>query len=155
MRKYAQAILNNGKRAGGLRLGKQWHHNFIDRHQRVLSTHWSSPLDSKRTSSLTAQAVEGHFKCVWETQEKYSIAAELDYGMDESPIILGFSTKKRVIGRAGAKQQHSRRDGNRESLTIVETICADGTTLTPTIIFKGKTFGKDWGGKGNNPIGAQ
>lgn len=157
IRQYATYMINGGKRRGALKvvLGKNWVPNFLDRHHTVLSTHWSSPLDNKRTSSLTPQVVEGHFRCVKDSTEKYEIIPENDYGMDESPIMLGFSGTRRVVGRTGAKRQHSRRDGSRESLTVVETICADGTVLKPTVIFQGKTFAKDWGGRENNPIDAQ
>ncbi|KIO17048.1 hypothetical protein M407DRAFT_33305 [Tulasnella calospora MUT 4182] len=48
--------------------------------------------------------------------EQYEINPEKDYGMDESPMILGFAGKQRVLLRP----------------------CADGTVLQPTIIFKAK-----------------
>lgn len=155
IRKYATCLLNSGKRGPPSTLGKNWTGNFLDRHHDVLATHWSSPLDSKRTRALTPEVVRKHFECVRETAEKYGIVPENDYGMDESPMILGFSGKRRVIGRTGAKQQHSRRDGTRDSVTIVETICADGSVLRPTIIFKARAFQKSWGGAEVNPIGAQ
>lgn len=154
---YGTYMANSGKqgRSAKVTLGQNWVGNFLDRHHEILSTHWSSPLDSKRTSALTPQAVECHFLCVKETQEKYGIIPENDYGMDESNIMVGFSGKQQVVGRAGAKQQHSRRDGSRESYTVVETICADGTVLKPSIIYKAKQFAKEWGLPENNPIKAQ
>ena len=38
-----------------------------------------------------------------------------------------------------------RHNTNRENVTAIVTICADGTTLQPTIVFKGKNFMKKWG----------
>ena len=64
------------------------------------------------------------------------------YNMDEKGFSLGTMTKqhrvftkeavrkKRVIGYA--------QDGNREWITILATICADGTTCPPAVIFASK-----------------
>ncbi|KAG9041977.1 hypothetical protein FS837_011507 [Tulasnella sp. UAMH 9824] len=154
---YALYMANSRKQGWSrkITLGQNRVGNFIDRHHHTLSTHWSSPLDSKRTSALTPQAVECHFLCIKETQEMYGIIPENDYGMDESNIMVGFSRKQRVVRWRGAKQQHSRRDGSRESYTVVKTICADGTVLKPSIIYKAKQFVKEWGLPENNLIQAQ
>ncbi|KAH8794362.1 hypothetical protein DL96DRAFT_1450733, partial [Flagelloscypha sp. PMI_526] len=63
---------------------------------------------------------------------------ELIFGMDESgcpPVSVG---PTRVLGRKGTKRQHRIGSNCRENVTVIVTICADGTTLVPTIIFKGQ-----------------
>ncbi|EIM86965.1 CENP-B protein, partial [Stereum hirsutum FP-91666 SS1] len=65
---------------------------------------------------------------------------ELIYGMDESGFPLGDFGKKKVVGRRGAKRQHKQGSGDKENVTVLVTICADGTHLRPTIIYKGKNF---------------
>lgn len=35
-------------------------------------------------------------------------------------------------------------DGNRENVTIIECICADGTSILPLYIFKGKCLQQSW-----------
>ncbi|KIK01980.1 hypothetical protein K443DRAFT_39572, partial [Laccaria amethystina LaAM-08-1] len=45
----------------------------------------------------------------------------------------------------GTKVQHKAGSANRENITVLVTICADGTALQPTIIFKGKRLLKKWG----------
>jgi DMSO/TMAO reductase YedYZ molybdopterin-dependent catalytic subunit len=37
-----------------------------------------------------------------------------------------------------------RRDGNRENITVVVTMCADGEEIPPTIIYKGQSFTTNW-----------
>ncbi|KZV61049.1 hypothetical protein PENSPDRAFT_553930, partial [Peniophora sp. CONT] len=50
-----------------------------------------------------------------------------------------------VIGPVGLKTQHRLRDGSRESLTFMPTICANGTvSLRPTLIFRGSRFQHKW-----------
>ncbi|KIJ35718.1 hypothetical protein M422DRAFT_124972, partial [Sphaerobolus stellatus SS14] len=52
----------------------------------------------------------------------------------------------------GTKTQHLQGNANRENVTALVTICADGTVLKPTIIFKGKRMQAGW--RANNEIGA-
>lgn len=159
--RYAETMLNRGKRGGKITLGLRWPDGFMVRHRDRLGTRWTSPLDRARTNGLTPITKDQHFRCIEGTQKEYDIPEELDYGMDESCIMFGVGAKQRVFGRAKkvggkrVKQSHARQDGNRETLTVVETICADGTSLKPTVIMKGKYIQKDWGGPENNPIGAQ
>jgi len=80
------------------------------------------------------------------------IKIENTYGMDESGFPPEASQTHRVIGGRGTKTQHKQGNANRENVTALVTICADGTTLRPTIIFKGKNFMKNWAD--NNVSGA-
>jgi hypothetical protein len=41
--------------------------------------------------------------------------------------------------------QHKAGSANRENITVLVMICADGTALQPTIIFNGKRLLKKWG----------
>lgn len=162
IRQYADAILNRGKRKGdqNKKLGANWVHNFLDRHQDRLAPRWSSPLDRKRANGLNPITKEQHFKLIQDTNERYEIMPENDYGMDESAFMLGRGRKARVIGRKQSggkriKQSHVHQDGNRETVTVVETICADGSTLIPTVVYRGKRFNKGWAGPEANPLEAQ
>jgi hypothetical protein len=56
----------------------------------------------------------------------------------------GIGITDRVIGPAGAKMQHQQRSGNRENITVLPTICADGTLVPPTVIYKGEAFQMKW-----------
>jgi hypothetical protein len=40
--------------------------------------------------------------------------------------------------------QHKQGGADRENVTALVTICADGTVLQPTIIFKGQNFMQKW-----------
>ncbi|KAJ3884609.1 hypothetical protein GG344DRAFT_60328, partial [Lentinula edodes] len=47
-------------------------------------------------------------------------------------------SKKCVASARGTKTQHQQGGANRVDITSVVTICADGTTLRPTVIYKGQ-----------------
>lgn len=129
-----------------------WIDRFLQRHRDELQTHWSRPLDTQRARSLNPAAVSGWFDLVKEFIADPEIRKEDVYGMDESGFPLGDQGRERVIGRAGTKVQHKQGGGDKENVTVIVTICGDGTTLKPTIIMKGKNIQKKWGE--NNVSGA-
>ena len=49
--------------------------------------------------------------------------------------------------------QHLQSSHNRELVTVITTICADGQALKPSIIFKGKNLQEAW--VKDNPMNAQ
>lgn len=79
-----------------------------------------------------------------EVREKYNIPDELVYGADETGIQSGIGMTEQVIGPAGAEIQHQQRSGTRENIMVLPTICADGTSLAPTVIYKGEAFQMKW-----------
>ena len=65
--------------------------------------------------------------------------------MDESGFPFGGDELGKVVYcDTAATIQHEQTEGNRENVTAVVTICADGTTVTPTVIFKGKYVNAAW-----------
>ena len=51
------------------------------------------------------------------------------------------------------KSVYSLEEGNRELVTVIETICADGSSLHPSAIFRGQRLMSAWGK--DNPCGAR
>ncbi|PNS20972.1 Cell wall biosynthesis/cell cycle regulator smi1 [Sphaceloma murrayae] len=71
--------------------------------------------------------------------DEYQILPENTYDMDEKGFLLGKITKsKRVFPKdlkASEKLLGASQDGPREFITVVATICADGTALPPLLIY--------------------
>lgn len=134
------------------RVGLSWFQDFMVRNGNQLAMHWTSPLDSARCRALNPAEVKAYFAAVKKLIDEHWIPVENYYGMDESGIQPGVTVKRRVIGRKGAKIQHCRRDGDRENITIAPTICGDGTSIRPMIIFKGQRLQPAWGRE--NPLEA-
>ena len=83
------------------------------------------------------------------------LADELVYGADETGVQTGIGVTERVIGQARAKMQYQQRSGNRENITVLPTICADGTSLPPTVIYKGEAFQMKWLQENPLPVDAR
>ena len=68
------------------------------------------------------------------------------YNMDEKGLIMGKSARVKVICVRGRKSPPLIKEGNRELLTAIETMAADGTVLPPMIIYKGAAQYTSWHG---------
>lgn len=125
-------------------VGKQWSHRFVEKYSEELSTYWSRPLDTSRGRAVNPSTNETWFKLLGETIKDNNIPEELQYGVDETGVQPGGGLRERVIGPKGKKVQHQQQDGNRENITVIATICADGTSLPPAVLFKGQAFQVKW-----------
>lgn len=142
---HANALLRRRMGSDFVEVGKNWSDRFIERHHDALQTHWSRPLDSKRARALNPEVVKHWFQLVKEHIVDEDIKEENVYGMDESGFPPGNEGRQKVIGRRHAKLQHKSGGADRENVTALVTICADGSCLKPTIIFKGKNIMAKWG----------
>lgn len=65
------------------------------------------------------------------------------YNWDEKGFLIGIcQAVKRIMTREtydSGKVRSARQDGSREFISLLATICADGTKLPPALIYKGKT----------------
>jgi cytidine deaminase len=137
--KHADAIIA-GHNKPGKPVGKTWVEGFLNQHRDQLQTHWSSPLATERAKALNPEAVKNWFELVKEKIVDRGIKKENTYGMDESRFPPSNQGIEHVVGQRGAKIQHKSGNANYENVTALVTICADGTALQPTIIFKGRNF---------------
>lgn len=147
IKKTAEAVISKRQTSTqphkGLR--KNWVFRFLENHADELNTYWSKPLATERAQALNPEAVKAWFDLVEEHIVEKGIKRHNIYGMDESGFPPANQGKQRVVGRKGTKTLHKSGSGNRENVTGIVTICADGTVLRTTIIFKGKNFLQKWG----------
>lgn len=71
---------------------------------------------------------------------KYNVQPHNTYNMDEKGFLIGYLTKtKRIFTKSlqeSGRLVGAAHDGSREWITILATICADGSTLSPGLIYK-------------------
>ncbi|USP82871.1 transposase [Curvularia clavata] len=93
----------------------------------------------------SVEVYEGHFAALKRAIDKYTIQPGDLYNMDETGIRMGVGGQQYVITMAGDDDAiQSPSDTNRESVTVVETVAADGSVLAPFIILKGKAHLSKW-----------
>nr|VWO98225.1 Serine/threonine-protein kinase CST20 (EC [Ganoderma boninense] len=129
-------------------VGREWTQRFVERHSTRLHPYWSRSLDHSRARAVNPTNIDSYFALLKTTIEGQDgedpIEPDCIYGMDETGLQLGVGTKERVIGPAKKKVQYQQRSGDRENVTVLVTICADGTSITPAVIFKGDAYHPNW-----------
>ena len=155
LKDHCEAVLQHrlGKNFPEGGLGRDWGNCFITKHHNRIGMYWSSALDGSHGRAVNLVTKEEYFRILKEVREKYNIPDELVYGADETGIQLGIGVTEWVIGPAEAKIQHQQQSGTRENITVLPTICADGTSLAPTVIYKGEAFQTKW--LQDNPLDAR
>jgi hypothetical protein len=75
--------------------------------------------------------------------EDYNITAENMYNWDEKGFLLGLAQKlMRIMTKKmydSGKIKGAAQDGSREFISLLASICADGTKIPPALIYKGKS----------------
>ena len=119
-------------------LGQHWISRFLNRHPH-LSSKFSTQVHKQRIIKSNPKILKQAFSVLGNMIRTLNIVTQNIYTMDEKGLIMGKSTKVKVICVRERKSPPLLKEGNRELITTVETVCADGTVLPPMLIYKGKT----------------
>ena len=66
------------------------------------------------------------------------------YNMDETGFAIGVLQWSYVVINKDSKTRYKAQPGRQEWVSVVECICADGGSITPFIILKGKKVTSSW-----------
>jgi hypothetical protein len=136
-------LSNFAKELSGKEPGKNWAGRWIKAHSDKLVLRFSTGLDVQRKRADSAYKYSLYFELLARKIEQYEISPEQIYNMDEKGFMIGITTRsKRIFSRRqyeqGSLKQHLQ-DGNREWITTIACICADGTALPPGLIYMAKS----------------
>ena len=124
-------------------IGKGWVKRFLRRHPE-LSSVTIRTIDASRIKAATPEAISHWFNELERVINEYNISPENIYNMDESGFSIGEIEASRRIIDARIRQQYQAKPGRQEWVTSVECICADGTSISPLIIFKAENLSHQW-----------
>jgi len=139
-------------------VGLNWVDRFLKRHANRLRTYRSHPLEALRGKAVNEYTHRHYFNILKHVLETGDDGGEIlpknIYGSDETGFRTGDgSSNRKVVGPAGRTIQHQQKTGNRENITVMVTICADGSSsVPPAVIFKGNKYLVKW--KQKNPANA-
>jgi hypothetical protein len=136
----------------GIQVGATWPKRFCKCHPE-LKMKKTMGLEKARAKALNRFAVYEFFNMLSEVIKEHDILPENLYNMDEKGLQLGISARTTAMIDRNQKTAYSIEDGNRELVTVIETICADGSILHPSVIFQGVRQNSEWGR--NNPCNAR
>lgn len=152
LREHVNAILRARIGLSFQGVGKQWTHRFVEKHSGQIKMSWSSTLDTKRGRAVNENTIAAWFGLLKGTKDEFDIEKECTYGTDEIGVNSSEGRKERVMGSRKPGPQYQQRDGIRENITVIVTVCADGTTTPPAVIYKGQGYQVKW--KQDNPANA-
>jgi hypothetical protein len=125
-------------------VGVNWPSNFIKRREE-LRTRFSRRYDYQPALNKDPKTLRAWFTTVQSVIDENGIQPEDIYNFDETGFAMGLISSQKVVTRAEYYGRRSLlRPGNREWVTAIEAICADGYSLPPCVIFKGKVAIAGW-----------
>jgi hypothetical protein len=136
-------VANFAADIAGKRPGKNWVARWLKKHPGILIQKNTSGLDIDRQKSERKDRYEAYMMHLGEKFGKYELQPCQIYNMDEKGFSMGILQKgSRIFSKAAYEQgkyKHFLQDGNREWITVLACICADGTALPPALIYAAKS----------------
>jgi hypothetical protein len=145
-----EMIQNFGESIAKQKLSQAWVTRFIHRNQHHFTTRWTTAMDANRHAADSGDKYRQYFDLLEQKIVRYDVKPENTYNMDEKGFMIGHvGRSKRVFSkRKYMKKQYrqSLQDGNREWVTLLATVCADGTSLPPHLVYEaaGKAIQSNW-----------
>ena len=149
---HASAVALHASAISGRHIGERWVHRFRLRHPDI-KTKWTSNLEKCRAQALNPAAVTGFYDILEEIIDKFDITEENIYNMDEKGVQLGMGGRVCALVDRDQKVVQQVEDGDRELVTMIECVCADGTAIRPSAVFKGIRRNLEWAR--DNPCNAR
>ncbi|KAI9037671.1 uncharacterized protein KD926_000087 [Aspergillus affinis] len=135
----SEMLQNLAREISGKQPGKLWPGRFLKRHNEELISCYTTGIDSSRKRADSAWKYALYFELLTRKIQEYDIRQEDIYNMDEKGIMIGVLRKaKRIFSKQSFEKGLKQRlqDGNREWITTIACICADGTSLSPGLIYQ-------------------
>ncbi|KAG6978255.1 Pogo transposable element with ZNF domain [Fusarium oxysporum f. sp. conglutinans] len=132
-------------------VGKNWANNFINR-QPELKSRYQRKYDYQRALCEDPITIRNWFRLVENTIAKYGIRSDDIWNFDETGFMMGMISTRKVITSAERRgRPKAVQPGSREWVTVIEAVSAEGQSIPPFIIVKGKKHLRSWYEESNLP----
>jgi hypothetical protein len=134
-------IRNFASSLAGKEVSMMWVTRFLNRHAPDrLTTRWTTGMDRKRHKADSGAKYSLYFKLLHAKIKEYEVQPTHIFNMDEKGFQIGsLGRSKRVFDKVLYNQKGVRaalQDGNTSWVTVLACVCADGTALSPSLIFQ-------------------
>jgi DDE superfamily endonuclease/Tc5 transposase DNA-binding domain len=117
-------------------VGPNWARRFLKRHPEY-TCRKRKPLSKKRKDSHDPQDIREWYRRLENKIKEHGIQPQDIYNMDETGFRIGVGRAHSVITRYRSGRQYLADPDNRDYITSIECICADGTALPSCLVLKG------------------
>jgi hypothetical protein len=126
------------------KVGINWPCNYVRRTPEIQSR-YNRKYDHQRALCENHRVIEPWFDLVANFKAKHGILDEDTYNFDETGFQMGVtSTTKVITGSERRSQPKAVQPGNREWVTVIQGVNAQGWPIPPFIIFAGKYHLSTW-----------
>jgi hypothetical protein len=125
-------------------VGKRWPERFVSRSDE-LKMAFNRAKDRQRMLQEDPEVIYAWLKLVADTKAKYGVHDDDVHNFDETGFQMGvIGSMKVVTGSERRKRPRLVQPGNREWVTVIQSICAAGYAIPPFIIYKGRVHISAW-----------
>jgi len=129
---------------GGEPVGKNWPDRFVAR-SAELKMAFNRAKDRQRILQEDPEIISAWFKLVEETKAKYGVHDDDMHNFDETGFQMGvIGSMKVVTGSERRSRPQLVQPGDREWVTVIQSVCAAGYATPPFIIYKGRVHISAW-----------
>ena len=129
---------------GGQPVGKHWAERFVTRSDQ-LKMAFNRAKDRQRILQEDPETIGAWFKLVEDTKAKYGVHDDDVHNFDETGFQMGvIGSMKVVTGAERRARPELVQPGDREWVTVIQSICAAGYAIPPFIIYKGRVHISAW-----------
>jgi hypothetical protein len=129
---------------GGEPVGKCWARRFVTRSDE-LKMAFNRAKDRQRILQENPETIGAWFKLVEDTKAKYGVHDHDVHNFDETGFQMGVIGSMKVVTGADRRARPELiQPGDREWVTVIQSICAAGYATPPFIIYKGRIHISAW-----------
>ena len=134
-----EMVQNFASDIAGHRVSETWVSRFLHRHDDELTSQFTTSMDRQRHVADSGEKYRLYFDALRDKIEFYKIEPEHTYNMDEKGFMIGaVGRQKRIFTKRQFKKKAFKQmlqDGNREWVSLMACVCADGSALPPSLIY--------------------
>ena len=128
----------------GTPVGKNWPNRFVSRTEE-LKMAFSRAKDRQRILQEDPEIINAWFRLVRDTKAKYGVHDDDIHNFDEIGFQMGIIGSIRVVTGLERRARPSLvQPGDREWVTVIQSICAARYATPPFIIYKGRVHISIW-----------
>jgi hypothetical protein len=120
-------------------VGEGWVHRFVNRNKDHLISRWSSGIDRTRSKADSHFKDKLYFDLLHRKVAEHGVLPCNTYNMDEKGFLVGIlGRSKRVFSKRQWEKKEAKaalQDGSREWITVLASVCADGTAILPSLMY--------------------
>ncbi|KAJ6436248.1 ATP-dependent DNA helicase PIF1 [Purpureocillium lavendulum] len=125
-------------------VGENWVRKFVGRHDEIKAK-YSRRYDYQRAKCEDPKMIQEWFDRVAMAKQKWGILDEDVYNFDETGFQMGVIATARVLTRSDRRGRPMvMQPGNREWVTVIESVNCQGWALPAMVILQGKMHQASW-----------